>query len=59
MKPDKLVRADVFLDFMERAEETIEILSSEIPIDDPRRERIEPALKSLREYIQRFRESAE
>jgi len=52
----KVVRADIALDFMEHAEETMEVLSSEIPIDTPRRQQIETALKQLREYIAKFRE---
>jgi hypothetical protein len=58
-EPIKVIRADVFLDFAQNAEATIEVLSSEIPIDSPRRHEIENALKQLRGYIQKLRESIE
>jgi len=62
MTPDQkpnVIPAEVFLDFAENAEATIEVLSSEIPIDSPRRQQIEQALRQLREYIQKLRESIE
>jgi hypothetical protein len=58
-KPIKVIRADEVLEFAENAEATIEVLSSEIPIDLPRRHEIEKGIKQLREYIQKLRESIE
>lgn len=56
MEQIKVIRADVFLDFAENAEKSLEVISSEIPIDLPRRQQIENALRGIREYIQNIRE---
>jgi hypothetical protein len=53
---DKLVKADVLLRFAEDVEAALEVLSSEIPISDPRRQKFEVALKQLRGSIQELRE---
>ena len=53
---DKLVKADVLLRFAEDVETSMEVLVSEIPIVDPRRQKIEGALKQLRGSIQELRE---
>jgi hypothetical protein len=51
----KVVSAEVFLSFAEDMEQLIEVLSSEIPIESPRRQNIEQALKNMRATISEFR----
>jgi hypothetical protein len=55
MNKTKVVRADVFLSFAEDMEAALEVLSSEIPIDTPKRQKIEKALKDMRDSIAELR----
>jgi hypothetical protein len=55
----KVVKAETHLEFMENMEQTLEILTSEIPIDAPWRQKFEQTLKRLRTSIEEFRESIE
>jgi|HubBroStandDraft_2_1064218.scaffolds.fasta_scaffold217803_2 hypothetical protein len=59
MNKIKVVEADVFLQFAENVEATLEILSSEIPIETPRRQKIEQSLKHMRDSIAGFREKVQ
>jgi hypothetical protein len=56
MNKIKVVRADTFLRLAEDMEAALEVLSSEIPIDTPKRQKIEKALKNMRDSIAEFRE---
>jgi hypothetical protein len=56
MNKIKAVRADAFLSFAEDMEAALEVLSSEIPIDSPKRQNVEKALKKMRDSIAELRE---
>jgi hypothetical protein len=56
MSKIKVVRADVLLQFAEDIEATLEILSSDVPIDAPWRQKFERTLKQLRDSIAELRE---
>jgi hypothetical protein len=51
----KVVKAETFISLTDDLEEVIEILLSEVPIENPRRQKIEQTLKQLRERINEVR----
>jgi len=53
---EKVVRADTFLCFADDVEQTLEILSSEIPISNEQRQTVEESLRKLRKSLSELRE---
>jgi prefoldin subunit 5 len=56
MNRGKVIKLETFISVTDDMEQVIEILLSEVPIDNPKRQKIEQALKTLRQRINEVRE---